>query len=125
MLIGRLGWNNRPLVAVVSKPDGEDSIGQKNQPCTCKAGFTLVGARGFEPPASASRTLRSTRLSHAPIHQRMLASQHTLIAVVPKVGVEPTRACTQRFLRPPRLPFRHFGIDKILVGVPRFERGTS
>ena len=26
----------------------------------------LVGAGGFEPPASASRTLRSTRLSHAP-----------------------------------------------------------
>ena len=30
--------------------------------------------------------------------------------VVPKVGVEPTRHCWQRFLRPPRLPFRHFGI---------------
>ena len=74
-----------------------------------KTVLPLVGARGFEPPASASRTLRSTRLSHAPIHQRMLASQHTLITVVPKVGVEPTRACTQRFLRPPRLPFRHFG----------------
>ena len=26
----------------------------------------LVGARGFEPPTSASRTLRSTKLSHAP-----------------------------------------------------------
>ncbi len=39
----------------------------------------LVGARGFEPPASASRTLRSTRLSHAPSK-----------VMVPKVGVEPT-----------------------------------
>ncbi len=27
----------------------------------------LVGMRGFEPPASASRTRRSTRLSHIPI----------------------------------------------------------
>ena len=27
---------------------------------------SLVGARGFEPPTSASRTLRSTKLSHAP-----------------------------------------------------------
>jgi len=27
---------------------------------------SVVGARGFEPPTSASRTLRSTRLSHAP-----------------------------------------------------------
>ena len=26
----------------------------------------LVGARGFEPPTSRSRTVRSTRLSHAP-----------------------------------------------------------
>src|SRR6266436_7139084 len=26
----------------------------------------LVGARGFEPPTSRSRTERSTRLSHAP-----------------------------------------------------------
>ena len=29
--------------------------------------------------------------------------------VVPKVGVEPTWAKAQRFLRPSRLPFRHFG----------------
>ena len=27
----------------------------------------LVGASGFEPPTSATRTLRSTRLSHAPM----------------------------------------------------------
>ena|GEM_PF-6899262 len=26
----------------------------------------MVGARGFEPPTSRSRTVRSTRLSHAP-----------------------------------------------------------
>ena len=26
----------------------------------------MVGARGFEPPTSRSRTERSTRLSHAP-----------------------------------------------------------
>ena len=29
--------------------------------------------------------------------------------LVPKVGVEPTRDRSQRFLRPSRLPFRHFG----------------
>ena len=27
----------------------------------------MVGVRGFEPPASASRTQRSTRLSHTPL----------------------------------------------------------
>ena len=34
--------------------------------------------------------------------------------VVPKVGVEPTQGCPQRFLRPSRLPFRHFGLSPIL-----------
>ena len=29
--------------------------------------------------------------------------------VVPKVRVELTRGCPHRFLRPARLPFRHFG----------------
>ena len=34
---------------------------------TMRAFPQLVGARGFEPPTSASRRRRSTRLSHAPI----------------------------------------------------------
>jgi ribosomal protein L15 len=34
----------------------------------------LVGMRGFEPPVSASRTQRSTSLSHIPIEE-MLSSQ--------------------------------------------------
>src|SRR5690606_22305399 len=34
---------------------------------------------------------------------------------VPKVGFEPTRPWGQRFLRPPRLPFRHFGRDHYTV----------
>lgn len=32
----------------------------------------LVGARGFEPPTSRSRTVRSTRLSHAPTSEEKL-----------------------------------------------------
>ena len=35
---------------------------------------------------------------------------HQLSRLVPKVRVELTRGCPQRFLRPPRLPFRHFGL---------------
>ena len=33
----------------------------------------MVGARGFEPPASWSRTRRSTRLSHAPYFTSVVA----------------------------------------------------
>ena len=32
---------------------------------------------------------------------------------MPGVGVEPTRELPQRFLRPPRLPFRHPGYKKV------------
>jgi hypothetical protein len=31
------------------------------------------------------------------------------LVVVPEKGVEPSRACAQRILSPPRLPFRHSG----------------
>ena len=41
--------------------------------------ITLVGARGFEPPASASRTLRSTRLSHAPCFQLYVLSSPPMV----------------------------------------------
>ena len=35
----------------------------------------LVGASGFEPPTSRSRTVRSTRLSHAPNSGGMIETQ--------------------------------------------------
>ncbi len=34
--------------------------------------------------------------------------------MVPEEGVEPTRPCDQRILSPPRLPFRHSGVQMIL-----------
>ena len=67
----------------------------------------LVGASGFEPPTSATRTLRSTRLSHAP--------KAAAMRLVPKVGVDPTWSRLQRFLRPSRLPFRHFGVTSGII----------
>jgi hypothetical protein len=45
---------------------------------TCKLLKDLVGASGFEPPASWSRTRRSTRLSHAPNAFSVAASCYIL-----------------------------------------------
>ena len=39
---------------------------EKRCPNTWKPLYFLVGVRGFEPPASWSRTKRSTKLSHTP-----------------------------------------------------------
>ncbi len=39
-------------------------------------GHELVGVRGFEPPASASRTQRSTRLSYTPLYFFSVASRY-------------------------------------------------
>src|SRR5690606_8807356 len=50
-----------------------------------------VGAPGFEPGTSASRTQRSTKLSHAPQRPRARARSTTH---TDGVGFEPTRACT-------------------------------
>ena len=33
---------------------------------TCGLGLRFVGVRGFEPPTSRTRTVRSTGLSHTP-----------------------------------------------------------
>src|SRR5258707_8275698 len=49
--------------------------GQRQRGC-------LVGASGFEPPASWSRTRRSTRLSHAP-NSLSLAVTYRLHKLVP------------------------------------------
>lgn len=38
-----------------------------------------IGATGFEPATSASRTPRSTKLSHAPLNIKWLFPNHYLI----------------------------------------------
>ncbi len=35
----------------------------------------MVGARGFEPPTSRSRTVRATRLRYAPLSQEIILGQ--------------------------------------------------
>ena len=45
----------------VKRADAEETQVAKNLD-----GSEMVGASGFEPPTSRSRTVRSTKLSHAP-----------------------------------------------------------
>ena len=71
----------------------------------------MVGARGFEPPASASRTLRSTRLSHAPKNSGR---------------GDRTRTCNQRFWRPLRYQLRHTPVLAEGLGIePRRPKGRQ
>ena len=60
----------------VNNPGGQSKKYQFDQyhpapvneaPQVSRLGHELVGVRGFEPPASASRTQRSTRLSYTPL----------------------------------------------------------
>ncbi len=38
----------------------------------------MVGVRGFEPPTSRSRTVRSTKLSHTPYARQMVCLNSAL-----------------------------------------------
>src|SRR4051812_42979922 len=72
----------------------------------------MVGASGFEPPASWSRTRRSTRLSHAPINKQFNRlhppAQATTISFVNETGK----------LRD--LPAVHEVIDRLAPALGRF-----
>ena len=61
-------WSKATRWAIVddlaSRPDQEHPA--RSQPNTAEREVDLVGARGFEPPTSSSRTMRATRLRHAP-----------------------------------------------------------
>ena len=69
----------------------------------------------LDPTFRRGRAECSLRLSSAAPPGGPLAYRlHT--PLVPKVGFEPTRVLAQRCLRPPRLPFRHFGPDSMIRG---------
>ena len=64
----------------------------------------MVGARGFEPPTSRSRTERSTRLSHAPTTK---LCRHSRCAVPPvsnrqRLYFSGARYSTQRMITKPK-----------------------
>src|SRR3954454_8867332 len=49
-----------------------DAEGESRPPAHCVAGGRYIGAPGFEPGTSPTRTARATRLRHAPRYGRSL-----------------------------------------------------
>src|SRR5713226_7351110 len=69
MMLQKTGQLSKSLKRVYEQNLWGSVIGRQNQQPQFFCGFSekiLVGARGFEPPTSRSRTERSTRLSNAP-----------------------------------------------------------
>ena len=64
-LAGFPGWPDRPRTNVRPSRGREDALHRLG------GGKSLVGVRGFEPPAPASRTQCSTRLSYTPAEARV------------------------------------------------------
>ena len=61
-----LGSDSRPRLSFTSELFKSSSCNKKTKAKRLR--FLLVGVRGFEPPASWSRTKHSTKLSHTPIN---------------------------------------------------------
>ena len=55
-----------PLRVIASSGSNPPEGGRAVAAPDCQEGNEMVGARGFEPPGSRTRTVRSTKLSYAP-----------------------------------------------------------
>ncbi len=89
------GKASRPLVEQCRDWPGEGEL-TRQQKCSrwsTPAGQSLAGVFGF---------------GCDPRLTPVLVGRWPWETLVRKVGLEPTRGYPQRFLRPPRLPFRHF-----------------
>src|SRR3954454_10952251 len=60
-----------------------DAEGESRPPAHCVAGGRYIGAPGFEPGTSPTRTARATRLRHAPRYGRSLLGRAGHGLVVP------------------------------------------
>ena len=76
------------------------------------SGLAIHGWRKADPDINERRDEESLPAGtgrHAGRRPTRAGAGPAAMDLVPKVGIEPTRGCPQRCLRPPRLPFRHFG----------------
>ena len=99
---GREGRWRRVQVLHVDDPEGgpdqeQDADGPREPP------------DGLHPCTASSYGRTRATVTPASVANRPIAEASIDKSVVPKPGLEPTRGCPQRCLRPSRLPFRHFG----------------
>src|SRR2546428_6643635 len=92
----------------VRRPSGDQATGRRT-------GGELVGARGFEPPTSRSRTVRATRLRYAPTRRAHCTGSSRLPGVLSDELHELALATRARLHFTPDL--LHDG-QRLVLGVP-------
>ena len=73
-ILSQLDVDGVEIVAVHPAPNENawllGLVAVREQRLTVQRQVGMVGARGFEPPTSSSRTMRATKLRHAPTECR-------------------------------------------------------
>ena len=124
-------WHFESLSDNLGKPDAEGADTKKPGKTLGFPGFSEVGATGFEPATSASRTQRSTRLSHAPFvlvlfrtnsadgaagHIHPLRSTTQFIAIHYAIHCDPLRDSLRSTRHSTRLPDRSIEHRRVASG---------
>jgi hypothetical protein len=86
----------------------------------CGYGVNRVDLEALEHARVDVRGSRDGRVPEQLRNDFEIDPASDLERLVPRVGVEPTRGCPRRFLRPLRLPFRHPGVAEASFSRPRW-----
>ena len=111
-------WTN-PICFVTTSDFGFMATGPITDPtrqddatgATCRrarSNAAAARALSLSPHRNVTADLADDRCSRS---RRTREASWIRANLVPKPGFEPGRGCPQRCLRPPRLPFRHFGTE--------------
>src|SRR3954465_8847105 len=95
-----------------------DAEGESRPPAHCGAGGRYIGAPGFEPGTSPTRTARATRLRHAPRYRASLPGRARDGLVVPdgEAGDEGLERCVERRLLCCRPGGQPLVLDRLRLG---------